>query len=750
MSTADLRAAWRRLTVRLESGSVVDDQRDFASETVSVTCRGFPWWRVAVLAVALGVAAVVLWKSGTDALQQWLAVTGVSVAALVSWAAKGVIDWRRGDDTAARSRLEQGAASLATAVRRTWSREAANRGLTLPLPIDVKMKSADARIAAHPAQWSAGTGMEPAAAIPAMAADELTGTAARIADLYARVATRRLVIVGEPGAGKSGAAVLLMLALFDAPQAITGRIPVLFRLASWNPADRSAEQWMADQLTATYGTPAIVARDLVEDSRILPMLDGLDEIGEAHRPIAMARLRALGNSPLVLTCRLDEYAETVADQVLDGAAVVEVVPVAPVTAASYLIRSSSADSTRWDAVAEALVAPADNPCQQALRSPLMLSLARTLYRASASDPGELTRFATVSQVEDRLLDGLIPAVYGRDLPDTSPEEAYRWLSFLAQRLPALGPGAIAWWRLPLCLSRRTRGIVAGLAYLLAAWLWMTIFSLLLVPYWTALEAFVVSLGVGVAVGVVGLFAGMSVPHPAQSRRPRRRDVARGFKAGLRAGVVVGPAMGLVVGLATGLLDAMNYGLAAGLTDSLDVMLGVAGLSGLMAVIVFGLTTAFSAQPEDAVTPISAFKDDAKAGLVIGGTIGLVVALIVSVGLAGLLTLSWLAEGVSVGDALYFYVAESHLLPLYGAMVAGIGLTAALASATWLALRKSAIVWYGLSVALLARRGRVPTRPLRFLEGAYERGVVRHVGMVYEFRHARLAERLISGSRRGDE
>jgi hypothetical protein len=297
---------------------------------------------------------------------------------------------------------------------------------------------------------------------------------------------------------------------------------------------------MADQLTATYGTPATVARDLVEDSRVLPMLDGLDEIGQAHRPIAMVRLRAMGNTPLVLTCRLNEYVETVTDQVLDGAAVVEVVPVAPVTAAAYLIRSSSADTTRWDAVTEALVSSVENPCQQALRSPLMLSLARTLYRGPASDPGELTRLASVSQVEDRFLDGLIPAVYGRDPADTSPEEAYRWMSFLAERLPILGPGAIAWWRLPLCLSWRVRGIVAGLAYLLAAWLWMMIFSLLLVSYWTVLEAVVVSLGVGVAVGTVGLLAGKSVPQPAQSRDPdgetwpvgSRRDCEREWSSAL--------------------------------------------------------------------------------------------------------------------------------------------------------------------------------------------------------------------------
>lgn len=707
-----------------------------------MTWKGFPWWRVAVLAVALGVAGVVLWHSGADALEQWLAVTGVSAAALVGWVAKGISDWRSGNDTAATSRLEQAAASLATAVRRTWSREAVNRGLTSPLPIDVRMKSADARITAHPAQWSLSAGTESAGETPVVAESPLTGTATQITDLFSRIATRRLVIVGEPGAGKSGAAVLLLLALFDMPHLAPRRIPVLFRLASWSPAERSAEQWMADQLAASYGTPVTVAHELVTDGRILPVLDGLDELGKAHRPIAMARLRALGNTPLVLTCRLNEYAEAVADEVLDRAAVIEVIPVDPATATAYLTRSSSAASARWDAVANALNAPVENPCQLALRSPLMLSLARTVYKSPASYPGELTGYATASQVEDRLLDGLIPAVYGRDPADTSPEKAHHWLSFLADGLPILGPGAIAWWRLPLCLSRREARIAAGLTYGFSAWLWMQIFSLLLVPYWTSLEALLVSLGVGFAVGLAGSLAGMSVPHPAQSRRPKRRDLTRGLKAGLRVGVVVGPGVGLVVGVATGLIDGFEYGLVAGLKDALDIMLGVAGASGLLAVIVFGLSAAFSRQSEDAVTPLSAFKDDAKVSLIIGSTIGLAVTPAIYV---LYITIIILALGVPASEAVTIFAD-----PILARLVVGTGFVAALASAAWLALHKSAALRYGVSVVLLARHGKVPARPLRFLESAYERGVVRQSGAVYEFRHARLAERLSSASQRGDK
>lgn len=83
----------------------------------------------------------------------------------------------------------------------------------------------------------------------------------------------------------------------------------------------------------------------------------------------------------------------------------------------------------------------------------VVSLARTIYQAPVSDPAELVSYATVAQVEDRLPDGLIPAVYGRDAADITAEAARRWLSFLADSLPVLGPGAVAWWRLSRCVSQ---------------------------------------------------------------------------------------------------------------------------------------------------------------------------------------------------------------------------------------------------------------------------------------------------------
>jgi hypothetical protein len=47
----------------------------------------------------------------------------------------------------------------------------------------------------------------------------------------------------------------------------------------------------------------------------------------------------------------------------------------------------------------------------------------------------------------------------------------------------------------------------------------------------------------------------------------------------------------------------------------------------------------------------------------------------------------------------------------------------------------------LAMAQLARRWRTPVRLMSFLDDARERNVLRTVGPVYQFRHARLQDRL---------
>ncbi|MDD7940622.1 hypothetical protein PHK61_19540 [Actinomycetospora lutea] len=51
--------------------------------------------------------------------------------------------------------------------------------------------------------------------------------------------------------------------------------------------------------------------------------------------------------------------------------------------------------------------------------------------------------------------------------------------------------------------------------------------------------------------------------------------------------------------------------------------------------------------------------------------------------------------------------------------------------------------FSLASFMLSRGGRLPRRPLRFLDDAYERGILRRSGMIYQFRHDRFREFLLN-------
>ncbi|SNT49537.1 hypothetical protein SAMN05421812_107219 [Asanoa hainanensis] len=673
---------------------------------------------MAVFATFIVCGALVLVLGDLEALDKWLGITGLSTAALGGWVLKGIQEWRAGSDLPDARQLEVAAADLATAVHRTWSREAVNRGLTSPLPIAVRMRAADPRIAAHPAQWHEPVGAPMTADV---AGATLAGTVADVVGLYRRVATGRLVIVGEPGGGKSGAAVLLLLSL-SASRSGDSLIPVWLPLASWDPAASTVEAWMVGQLITSYGTPPSAAAELVAQGRVLPVLDGLDEIPQIHRAAAVTGLGGLGTAPLVLTCRTEEYIAAVAAGVLAAAAVVEVVPVGVDVMVAYLTQSGSADTARWDRLIAALRAGPPSPCSQTLSSPLMLSLARVVYQAPTSDPSELLDCSTAEQVEDRLLDGLVPAVYGRDADDTPPDRASRWLSFFADRLALIGPGVIAWWRLPQCLADRHLRSIAGLGYGLAAGLWATVAFAWLGPFALFGPACIV-------VGpIVGLLAARlrtelpGVPRPALWRVPNRRDLVGGLRSGARTGIVVGPACGLGLGVLGLTYQLESFRLeddtALAVVRYLLWIIWYSILIGLSVAVVRGLTLALAGQPRDSVTPLSSHQADRRAGRQTAIILGLAMLLI--------LELALLATDPSMDSVLFGLV---------------VGLPIALGIVVWVQLRGSAHAWFAVAAMLLVRQGLLPKRPLLFLEDAYRRGVLRKVGAVYEFRHSRLAERL---------
>ncbi len=175
-----------------------------------------------------------------------------------------------------------------------------------------------------------------------------------LADLLAK--HPYLLILGEPGAGKTSRLLDLALGLLaKAESDAAAPIPVIFNLASWTSDQGTFEKWLADILIQMYGYPKELALLHIRQNRLIPLLDGFDEVGghltdaEARQRLRRECLIALHDeyknqsySPpsFVICSRMAEY-----EQAGEGAPVGAQILVKPVTAdkARQTLESIKAD-----------------------------------------------------------------------------------------------------------------------------------------------------------------------------------------------------------------------------------------------------------------------------------------------------------------------------------------------------------------------------------------------------------------------
>ena len=189
---------------------------------------------------------------------------------------------------------------------------------------------------------------------------------------------------------------------------------------------------------------------------------------EAMRSVALKRIDAEAQAlRIVLTSRTDEYRDAIRISQPDNTAVIELRPVKPSAAASYLLHGQTgAAREQWEWLAERLTRNPDSVIARALDNPLALSLARDVFRRR--DPGVLTdegKFPTVESVREHLIGQVLDAVY----PEEQVAEATRGLSWIAHSMGTSRD--LQWWDIPTWVPlwelRVARGLASGLAAFLA-------------------------------------------------------------------------------------------------------------------------------------------------------------------------------------------------------------------------------------------------------------------------------------------
>ncbi|RKT86527.1 NACHT domain-containing protein [Saccharopolyspora antimicrobica] len=339
--------------------------------------RGPRWGAASAVGLALLIGAAVLVRHG------WWPV------AVLLLAAGGLLEWwlisraiRLGDRATS---PDEAISELRRQVRDQWSAERDNRGLQEPRPLRLRWRPTQ-----RPVQVKLTTAEKGRAELRRgellEGTDETRPAAAALLAAFRQSPRRQLVVLGERGAGKSTLVLLFTLAALDDE---AQPVPVLLSVAGWDPGER-IEDWVARRVSEEYPVvPRHRAARLLADKRLLPVLDGLDEIpselwGRALGALNRSALR------MVITCRSAEFeAAVTTDGVLAHAAVVEIEPIRPDDARDFFEQRDVEGVRRWDRVIDAVIERPDGPLAELLSSPLMISLARRVYRRPSSQPEEL-------------------------------------------------------------------------------------------------------------------------------------------------------------------------------------------------------------------------------------------------------------------------------------------------------------------------------------------------------------------------
>jgi hypothetical protein len=207
-----------------------------------------------------------------------------------------------------------------------------------------------------------------------------TGSLNTIAAFYQRLPDGRLVIVGPAGSGKTVVALRGLLDLIAAlPEEPGVRVQVPVRLAPPNLDRLDAK--IAEHLVTAYRVRPRIARALVEQGWIVPVLDGVEDLSSAARALAPP-------CPFILTSR--DASLSVPDST-----VVHLQPLTVEQVAAWLTYQFP-DPTkppgmehRWLRVLRHLAVDQNSPLATELRSPLGLARMVTAYRDPATNPDAL-------------------------------------------------------------------------------------------------------------------------------------------------------------------------------------------------------------------------------------------------------------------------------------------------------------------------------------------------------------------------
>jgi hypothetical protein len=471
-----------------------------------------------------------------------------------------------------------------------------------------------------------------------------------------------LLMLGEPGSGKTTLLLELTRELLDrAERDEAVGVPVVFPLAPWATKRLPLADWLVDELNQRYDVPRQIGQSWVANDRILPLLDGLDEVAAEHRAACVEAInlyregRSRTLASLVVTSRVADYEVLRVRLHLRGAVLLQ------------SLRSEQVDAYLAGAGQQLAGARAaldtDATLREMASSPLLLSTITLAYLGAPATA--LPTSGTIEERRARIFATYVDQMFKRRSAATrySRTQTLHWLGWLANALseqnqtvfylermqPEWLPTSRAKWSYTL-VDRLGGGLVLGL---LAGLVNGLLFGLVLTDF-SGRDA-----GLLLAPGVLlvsALFGGDSARLPGHERS---------LSLILRRAVVGTVVVGLCAWLIVGLILALSSGLSAGLSTGLIFALVFEPFGGLAAALAGGP----SIEPRS-IDVIESLRWSGS-GILRSGTVGLIVGLILGLPIGVIYALQdglVLAVVFGLSVALLFGLAFGLVFGLVGALV----------------------------------------------------------------------------------
>ena len=408
---------------------------------------------------------------------------------------------------------------------------------------------------------------------------------------------RTLLILGEPGSGKTITLLELtreLIAQAEIADDNSQLVPVVFNLSSWQTTQPLFD-WLVTELSTKYQIPKTIGYMFLMKHRLIPLLDGLDEVRSDDRAACVEAINAFsethGLSGLVICSRLAEYTALPNHLRLNGA--IRLKPLNPEQVEQYLIRIGM--DTLRNTLQE------DRFLRELTQSPLMLNIMILVYQDGEE---HLERnLETVEARRNHLFQAYIRKMFirkGKRKTFFTDKQTINWLTNLALGMKQHGQSIFlietlqpswltgtTWQWIYLVGSRLILGIILGL-----------LFSVIFQPSWLAL-----GLIAGLCIGILdalSLASARNLPD-TPSRSVRWRSVLRILKI-----MVI---VGLIGGISSWLINSIYF---------VDVFWGIVN---------YGLFEELSTQGrwlfEDLLLSLRFWIED---GIVLGAIFGLIFGL----------------------------------------------------------------------------------------------------------------------------